>query len=182
MTPDEPSAAPRKRSWKRLIVVLACVVVVITIVLLALAPKQEPVKVWFVRATNELGEKTLVFEGTNGAPKQLYYAACVSTGNVRHPSMPPGLRPGYNLISSVGAARTNFSFTLNAPSNGVPYPVMWRFADMRPAQTRWERFRMACFNFFSNHHMPALANRFVPAIHWHYIPSTEIKEKPSGDL
>src|SRR5437762_14372749 len=105
MSSDAAISQPRKRGWKAWLLGLACVVAVITIVFLATAPKPEPVKVWFVRSTNEMGEKKLFFQGTNGIPKQVYYVACVATGAVRHARMPSGLRPGYNLTSGVAAAR-----------------------------------------------------------------------------
>ena len=60
MTPDAASTQPRKRSWKRLIVALACVVAVTIIALLAKAPRKEPVTVRFVRSTNEMGIKKLI--------------------------------------------------------------------------------------------------------------------------
>ena len=46
----------------------------------------------------------------------------------------------------------------------------------RPA-TRWERFRMGCYNFFDAHDMPGLAKRFEATPELHYIPSTELKNK-----
>jgi len=123
-----------------------------------------------------MGEKKLVFEGTNGTPRLIYYVACVATGAGRQATIPSGLRLGYGLTSSVVDVQTNFYLTLNAPPNNLPYYVMWRFQQLRPAQTRWERSRLACFNFFRAHGMPRIAGRFLGLPPWQYIPSTEIKE------
>ena len=79
------------------------------------------------------------------------------------------------LLASA-AAGTNFTFTLDAPPKDVPYYVEWvPYYNSRPA-TRWERFRMGCFYFFSAHGMPVLARPFAAPLEKHYIPSTEIKQ------
>ena len=69
-----------------------------------------------------------------------------------------------------------FSFTLDAPAKDVPYRVMWDFQDQASFSTRLGGLRMACYNFLVARGMPGLAVRFVPRVHTHYIPSTEIKE------
>jgi len=96
MIPDELPSPPRKASWKRWTLVLACVVVVIAFVLLASAPKPEPVKVWFVRATNELGVRKLVFEGTNGLPRPIVLITLATTGAVHHAKIVTRLHPVYD--------------------------------------------------------------------------------------
>jgi len=176
MTPDAASFQPRKRSWKRLIVALACVVAVVTIVLLATPPKPEPVKVWFVRATNVLGEKKLVFEGTNGSPREIVAFAVVVTGSAGSAKAPAGPVPSYDVSRAEAAVRTSFTLALATPPKDVPYRVMWWFDDIHYPQTREGRFRKACCYFFVNHGMPALARRFARKPDVHYIPSSEIKE------
>jgi hypothetical protein len=176
MTPDELASPPRKRRWKRLIVALACVVAVTIIALLANTPKKEPVKVWFVRATNEMGEKKLVFQGTNGIARTMVCFTDVVTGATHHAKAPTSLRPSYDLALINAAAGTSFTFTLSAPPKGAPYYVEWSFHETPRVSTRWGRFRTGCCNFFIDHGMPRLARRFAPTPETHYIPSTEFKE------
>ena len=176
MTSDAASSEPRKRSWKRLIVVLACVVAVITIVLLANAPKKEPVKVWFVRSTNELGLKKLVFQATNGLPTDITLSAWVVTGETTHAKAPGYLIPSYGAFFPLLFAGRSSDFALDAPPNDVTYHVEWMFDDMGRVSMRREGLRSRCFKFFNTHGMPHLADRFVPKTEVHCIPSTEIKE------
>src|SRR5690348_12894961 len=123
MSFDAASSEPRKRSWKRLIIVLACVVAVITIVLLAIPPKKEPVKVWFVRATNELGVKKLVLEGTNGLPREIQFAVFVFTGGVHQAKPTAGFDEFYDWTNLAVDVGTNIYFTVSAPAKDVPYYV-----------------------------------------------------------
>jgi hypothetical protein len=176
MTSDAASTPPRKRSWKRLVVALACVVAVTIIALLANTPKNQPVTVRFVRSTNELGIKKLVFEGMNGLPREIKLFAGVVTGAIHHAKAPAPVDPVYGWTITIPAAGTNFYFTLEAPSNDVPYYVMWWFYDIGSFATRWGRLRMGCRDFFRTHGMPRLAERFAFTADVHYIPSTEIKE------
>jgi hypothetical protein len=176
MTSDAASTQPRKRTWKRLIVVLACVVAVVTIALLATPPKPEPVKVWFVRATNEAGVKKLVFEGTNGIPKRIEFVAVAVTGAIRQIKMPVGPDLPYSGTNNYASGGTIFSFTMKAPPKDVPYFVMWKFYDVESPKTRWWRFRVGCCNFLGAHGMPNVADRLFPWVEQHYIPSSEIKE------
>jgi hypothetical protein len=73
------------------------------------------------------------------------------------------------------AAGKGFDLTLPVPRKGVPYCVIWYVPD-DPVATRRGKLRMGCYNFFLDHHMPALARRFVNWAELHYIPSSEIKE------
>jgi hypothetical protein len=152
------------------------VVAVVTIVLLATPPKPEPVKVWFVRATNYPDHKRLVFQGTNGTLERIELDAYAITGAVRHVSTMAGLGPTYHYTSAGVAAGTNFYFALEAPPKDVPYFVMWQFREMGGVSMPWEGFRWRCFKFFYAHGMHRLARRFEPTPEEHYIPSTEIKE------
>jgi len=162
-----------RRAW---LIGLAVVVAVIATVLLAIPPKKEPVKVWFVRATNELGVKKLVFEGTNGIPREIEAFANVLTGTVDPTKTPPGPDPVYDWTNATVSAGTNFYFALKAPQKDVPYCVMWQFHDIWSPPTRWGRFRVGCYLFFKDHGMPSLAQRFVSTLHVQSIPSTEFKE------
>ena len=176
MTPDEPSAAPRKRSWKRWIVVLACVVAGTIIALLANAPKNPPVAVWFAQSTNLSGHKWLVFQGTNGTTRGIRYHAHLVTDSIRPPKTMGHLRSFSSQAAGAARAGESFSFTLEALPKEVPYHVTWFFYDQMPPATRWERFRTGCFDFFRAHGMYGLARRFMPTPKEHFIPSTEFKE------
>ena len=176
MIPDAASSEPRKRSWKRWIVALACVVAVAIVALLANTPKKEPVKVWFVNSTNHFGYKELVFQGTNGIPRQIWLSASVFTGAIHQAKAPAGLSPPYYSDIAWPAAGTNFSFTLWKPRKDVSCYVMWHFDDFSAPATRWKRFRVRCYCFFRMHRMPALARPFEARAEVHYIPSTELKE------
>jgi hypothetical protein len=170
---------------------------VTTIALLAIAPRKEPVRVWFVRFTNSAGFKLLVsqgsngipihtirpagyeqlvFEGMNGLSRQIEFSASVFTGAIPQAKAPVGSRTIYDWTMEYPAAGRSFSFTLDAPSNDVPYYVVWEFHDNTRALTRWGRFRMGCYNFFRTRGMYWLAGRFIPKTKAHYIPSTELKE------
>jgi hypothetical protein len=197
MNPDELPRPPRKRRWKRLMVALACVVAVTTIALLSLTPKKEPVKVRFVGSTNSVGRKYLllkgtkgvprssesfvgpkhlVFQGTNGLARQVNLCAGLVRGVILEDNALTGLPTFFDTTGVSAPTGTNFYFALKAPSDDVPYVVMWYFYDFPPRATRWERFRMGCQDFFVAHGMPALARRLVPPAETHFIPSTEIKE------
>src|SRR5690242_9271742 len=77
MTPEELPNPPRKAPWKRWIVVLAGVLAIVLAVLFLKAPSPEPVSIKFVRSTDWLGSKALVFKGTNGLPRTMVYHAYV---------------------------------------------------------------------------------------------------------
>src|ERR1043166_847574 len=174
MSSDAASSEPRKRRWKAWLIGLACVVAAATIALLASAPKPEPVRVWFVRATNELGVKKLVFEGTNGLPRQVLICYDVFRGASRAKTRRQ-LWDTYSPGTSIDApAATNFHFALKAPSNGVPFHVEWTFFGASRRMTRWGTFRKVCEDFFDIHDKPRMANRFAPHVDVHYIPSSEI--------
>ena len=155
---------------------MACVVAVITIALLANAPKPEPVRVWFVRATNELGETKLIFEGTNGSSREIVLLAIANTGAVVQAKRPRPFRPPVDATTVRAAEGTNFNFTLKAPSNDVLYYVMWLFHERGLRPTLWQRSRATSSDFLYAHRMPRLAVRIQPTLEEHYIPSTEIKE------
>jgi hypothetical protein len=176
MTPDELPSPPRKASWRRLLLVLACVVAVTTIALLAITPKKEPVKVWFVRSTNASGVKTLVFQGTNGVPTQILFYADVFTNAPLQAKAAHALGPVNGWTRTNVPAGTNFILTLEAPPNNVPYYVVWAFSETGPPATLWGRFRRAGHDFFKAHGMPGLSRRFGHSGEAHSIPSTEITE------
>jgi hypothetical protein len=173
---------PRKRSWKRLILVLVCAVVVTTIALLAIAPKREPVRVWFVRSTNVKGVKTLVFEGTNGTARAIWYNAYITTDLAAssHPPWPPAVANntvGYNDTAggtNIAGGRS-FTFNLADPPEQPAWRVVWWFGDYH-AIAPWEVRRYRLWLFLRSHGMRALAGRVQRGPLMHYIPSTEIKE------
>jgi len=173
---SELNSQPTKRRRKAWLIALAVVVAVVTIALLAILPKKKPVKVWFVRATNELGEKKLVFEGTNGIPRSIEFRACVVTGVTVYAQAPAVPYPNYDWTTDYPGAGTNFYFTLKAPPKDVPYFVECGFRDVGIASTRWGRFRWRCYDFLFTHGMRRLAERFDSRHELQYIPSTEIKE------
>ena len=176
--PLEEKAGERRRfrPWKRLIVVLAGVVAVTVIALLALTPKKEPVRVWFVGYTNDMGQKRLVFGGSNSLPRQIGFSVCVFTGEIHHAKAPADLEPYNDWVVGGRTEEGSFPFTLYVPPKGVPYYVAWALYQTPPSTTRWWRFRMGCGRFFARHGMPRLARRVAPKPDTHYIPSTEIKE------
>jgi hypothetical protein len=164
-------------------VALGCVVAVTTVALLSLTPKKEPVKVWFVRSTNELGTNKLVFQGTNGISGEIEYFACVITNSIRHtdprlrdPETLNEVRPFYSELTRRAASGETFYFNLEVPPKGTSYYLMWASDDRGQTATPWRRFRMVCYDFFRGHGMGRIAERFAPRIEMHYIPSTEFKE------
>jgi hypothetical protein len=176
MTLDAGTSQPRKRSWKRLIVVLACVVVVTTIALLASAPKKEPVKVWFVCSTNYGHHEKLVFEGTNGLPEGIGFSAGVVTGTMPRAKTPTDSLTYYHWTHTISAAGTNFDFALVAPLKDVPYYVVWEFHGIGNPETRWEKFRIWFRDAFVGLGLGRPAKHSERPTHVHYIPSSEIKE------
>jgi len=176
MSADAATVAPTKRRRRAWLIGLAVVVAVVTIALLANAPKQEPVKVWFVRATNEAGVKKLVFEGTNGAPRRILFSAGAYSGALDDTETPIRRRLYHNPTIAWPAAGTNFNFTVDTPSNDAPYFVMWSFHEIKSSRTGFERFQLWCEGFFRARGMPAVGRRLGIHLETHYIPSTEIKE------
>jgi hypothetical protein len=176
MTSEAASTPPRKRSWKPLIVALACVAAVTIIALLANTPKNEPVTVRFVRSTNEMGEKKLVFEGTNGLPRGIMYSALVtmtSAAAVRTGNWSPLYHdPAYG-VASPGRP---FKFSLDAPPKDTDWGVLWGFSEHGHAPTRWEKVRTGCSLFLTKHGMRTLARHFADPGHTRYIPATDLKE------
>jgi len=176
MTPNELPSEPRRGSWKRWVVAAVGALVIVMAVFLLSAPIHEAVSVWFVRSTNEVGEKQLVFKGTNGFSIQILFYADVFT-NAAYPTR---ARPRMNHVN--GWTRTNvvagtsFDFTLKTPTSDVPYYVVWAYHETGPAATRWEKVRIALHDFFRDHGMPTLSRRFGRTGDAHSIASTEIKE------
>src|SRR2546423_1046846 len=121
MSSNAASYQPRKRGRKAWMIGLACVVAVVTIVLLANAPRKEPVRVWFVRATNEGGEKRLVFEGTNGMAGAIEFDCYVILGAIPRAKPTTNISAIYRMNIGSVAARTHFDFALDAPRKDVPY-------------------------------------------------------------
>ena len=167
----ELGSQPRKRRWKAWMIGFACVVAAAAIVLLATPPRSEPVKVRFVRATNEAGVKKLVFEGTNAVPGEIWLEAELYIGSPGR-----GMPEFYDRAKVPSKPGTNFYFPLKAPPRDGPYYVVWHFFDLRSLPTRWRNFRMGCWNFLDDHGMYALARPILPVAKDHYIPSSEIKE------
>ena len=157
---------------------LACVLAVITITLLATPPKPEPVKVWFVRATNEAGVRKLVFEGTNGTVGMIQVDACVVTGAVRQVKIPTDSVVFYDTHDAVVTGGGSFKFILLAPQGDVPYSVRWDFYTLERPGTLLGKLRWDCYDFLFVHGMPRLAQLFSSKAATHYIPSSEIRNKP----
>ena len=183
MTSDVASSEPRKRSWKRLIVVLACVVAVALAVLFLKTPAPEPVTVRFVDSTITNGLRVLHFQGSNGLPRRITFFAGVITNSIYHsPAQDVFVRvlddfdPRHNPAKFDADARASFTFTVHVPPKEVPYHVTWDFFEENRPATRWERFQIGCYTFFRDHGMRLLARPFVPKPEVHLIPSTEIKE------
>jgi hypothetical protein len=169
MTPDELSEEPRKASWMRVMVALACVIAIALVALLATAPTPRPVSVWFVGYTNSNGHIKLVFQGTNGTPRDIRYLAGVSTNRAAHAKTIAGSGPYLDLTGGNASASGIFSFSLDAPTEGTPWHVMWYFTENPRAPTPWERLRGQCSAFFKKHGMPKFARRFWSGPDLHYI-------------
>ena len=172
----ELSSQPTKRGRRAWLIGLLCVVALITIVLLANAPKPEPVKVWFVRATNEGGVKRLVFEGTNGMRTGISATAWLAAAGGSGSNTASRFTNREEVTNRIVAAGTGFDFSLEAPTKNVPYIVVWYFYDDPPFQTRGQRFRFRANTLFRAIGMPRLAERLFSTTHRHIVPSTEIKE------
>ena len=176
MSPDELPSQPRKASWKRWIVVSAGVVAVIMIALLAIPPKEEPVNVWFVRATNEAGERRLVFEGTNGTAREGALLVGVIIGAAPYVETVETMGTPFDAKRTHIAPGTKASITLKAPATNVSFHVVWAFQAGPRHATPWQRLDLACYNFFRRNGMPSLAKRFWPTPEFHYVPPFEINE------
>jgi hypothetical protein len=178
-TPDALADPPRKTSWKRWIIATACVLAAATIAYLT-PPKPGPVKVWFVGTTNEFGTNKLVFTGTNGVKGGIEIYACVVTGAVDLATAKRRKLLAYDeIFFGVPAAQTN-EFALNAPPKGVPYGVAWNFAERRTGSTPSADFRVWLSQSLHAHHMRVLGERVNIWSAYQWIPSTEIKDKPSS--
>ena len=172
----ELGSQPTKRGRKAWLIALAVVVAVVTIVLLANAPKPEPVKVWFVRATNEAGVKKLVFEGTNGLRREIYIQADVFSGTTNIADM-PWMSPSVDRTNDIRVpGGTNFVFALKEPPRDLPYYLDWWFYDDEAMTTRWARVQLRCYDFLVTHHMDSLAEPLADFPKHHYITSTSIKD------
>ena len=183
MTPIEPASPPRKASWKRWVVVAACAAAVATIAFVAIPPKPEPVRVWFVGYTNQFGRKCLVFEGTNGTPAQIEVNARVVTGEIRQVRATiPNAETLDRTLTNRFEARTStprgecFRFIVPVPRKDVPYCVIWHVPEFLRPTWRYGKLRGGCYDFLMAHNMPRLAGYVAPYGKLHYIPSTEIKE------
>jgi hypothetical protein len=175
-TPHAPADPPRKTSWKRWIIATAGVVAVITIALLAIPPKPEPVRVWFVGTTNDAGVKKLVFAGTNGLATKAEIHAYSYTDEPNNRKLIDGLNPRDEDGYAIPRAGETFTFLLKAAPNGVPYRVRWEFHERRDKMTRWGEVREGVYGILRAHGMTALARPFAPGTRGPDIPSTEIKE------
>src|SRR5262245_24560551 len=176
MTPDTLASPPRKISWKRWAVALACVPAIIIVALLLKAPTPAPARIWFVRSTNVNGVKTFVFEGTNGTAGKVAFDAWFTTNmsaryrlnalptddeETARQSIPPG---------------QSFTFTLVAPPKEPATRLMWVCSGPELEPKRWVRFRADCADFLDGHGMPALAARFAPYPIRQVFPAEEMKE------
>ena len=176
MSADELPSPPRKTSWKRWAVALACVPAIIIVVLLFKAPTPAPARIWFVRSTNVNGVKTLVFEGTNGTAGKVAFDAWFTTNltasyrleaiptdaeEVARQSVPPG---------------ESFTFTLVAPPKEPAARLMWVCDGPELQPKRWVRLRVDITDFLETHGMPALAARFATYPTGQIIPASEIKD------
>ena len=176
MTPDELPSPPRKASWKRWTLVLACVAAIALVALLLPAPTPQPARIWFVRSTNVNGVKTLVFQGTNGTAGKVAFDAWFTTN----------LTASYRLdaipTDDEDAARQSvppgesFTFTLVAPPKEPATRLMWVCSGPELEPKRWVGLRAECAAFLKDHGMPALAARFAPWPTGQVIPPSEIKE------
>ena len=176
MTPIEPPTPPRKASWKRWIVAVACVAAIALAALFLKAPVPEKVSVWFVGSTNVNGVKRLVFEGTNGLPRRIMYFAAVYP-TATDPTRTNGF-PAFS-VEPAGAevhAGEAFTFPLNAPGSDTNWMVAWWTWESEQPLTRWEETRMELNEFLRTHNMPAFADRLAVHAKVHIIPASEIKE------
>ena len=191
------SSQPTKHRRKAWLIGVAVVGAVVTILLLANAPKPEPVKVWFVGTTNtpspdivlfpgqvhvpvpsidSRGYKHLIFRATNGSSSKIRLIVYLFAGEIGQTNAQAAARTPHAVTSSALAAGKSCDFALVSPGRGVPYYIEWNFYDVTAPSTRWRKLRWECYNFFCAHNMPRLANLILPPALSHFIPSTEIKE------
>jgi hypothetical protein len=176
MTPDELPSPPRKVSWKRWTLVLACVLAIAVAVLFLKTPTPEPVSVWFVRSTNYNGQKMLLFKGTNGLPERIVYGTDVTTrakGTIR--PNPQSLLAREAAFGVVGAG-TTFTFLLVAPPEDATWTVRWNVPQVLHQSTRWDVIRSDCFQFLRGHGMASLTRPFWRTADSGSIEGTYTKE------
>jgi len=178
MSADELPSPPRKSSWKRWTLAVACVVA-IALALAALflkAPTSDPVAVTFLRSTNYNGQKTLVFSLTNGLPRKIGWYARIHT-------TPPGTNdPSGRLhiyhnpaVGEVEAGRA-FTFALDAPPTGTDWRMIWLYVDPGNVPTGREKIRADCSAFLAKLHMRTLARWFEAPPTRHEIGASDFKE------
>ena len=176
MTPIEPPTPPRKASWKRWIVAVACVAAITLAVLFLKAPTPEPVSVKFIGTTNYNGEKMLLFRATNGLVREIFIQAFVTDTFVDIDQFDNGTNPYYDRAMGVVAAGGTGTFLVRRLREGADPYVMWVVLDSGRVQTRGDKARAACFNFLKNHGMKTLARHFPCPPYPHYISPTDLKE------
>ena len=176
MTPEELPSQPRKASWKRRIVVLAGALAIVLAVLFLKAPSPEPVSIKFVRSTDWLGSKALVFKGTNGLPRTMLYHAYVVPDSIPRSKYESSLaRHNISNGAPVEAGKA-FTFFLQTPPDRTDWYVVWWFTDTRRPVTRLESFRTRCAEFFRAHGMRKLEKRFGLWADAHFLSPSELKE------
>jgi hypothetical protein len=176
MAPEALPTQARKASWKRWMIALACVLGIIAAALLLPAPIPEPARIWFVRATNVNGVKTLVFQGTNGTAGKVAFDAWFTTNltaSNRLKAIPADYEDAARQSILPGKS---FTFSLVAPPKEPASRLMWCCSGPELEPKRWVRLRAECTAFFEEHGMPALAARFAPYSTGHILPASEIKE------
>jgi len=176
MSADELPNPPRKASWKRWIVVLAGVLVIVLAVLFLKAPSPEPVSVRFVGSTNWNGDKFLKFTGTNGLPRSITYEAFLYEPSFSAARTNVIARFSNGGVWKAAGAGETFTFFLRAPREHKDWQAIWYVWQQGPGLTRWEKARADLYLFLIEHRMGILARPFADPLHRHFISSSELKE------
>jgi len=175
-TPDELPSQPRKASWKRWTLAVACVLAIALAVLLPKALEREPVSVRFIGSTNDSGHRVLYFEGTNGLPKNITYNAQLFATN-DYSSQRGGPQQPYDWIAlrSVPSGKS-FVFALDTPPMQTNWYVRWHFGEQNTNSTRWQKVQFVCYETLARHGMYGLAQVVGGPRHVHIIPATDLKD------
>ena len=175
-TPDELPSQPRKASWKRWTLAFACVLVIALVVLLMKAPTPEPISVRFLGSTNDNVTRKLLFEGTNGCSKPISYFACVAPAAQKRAILGGFVGEVSDIAVGMPLRKETFNFSLNAPTKGTNWLVVWCSFDPDEEKRPLVKARRACCLFLLDHHMSAVAQVLNNGTRIHMIPASDLKD------
>ena len=175
-TPDQLPSQPRKASWKRWTIALACVLAIFLALVYPTPPGPEPVSIRFVGVTNLYGQNRLAFKGKNRLAKPITYDVWAYRCN-------PAAIP--TNLAAIGASSTRsanagpgeaFTFDLAAPDDGPNWLATWSYHVAPHPLTRWEQTKFRCYVFLNRHHLSRVAHLFGSPPRIRYISPTDLKD------